>query len=249
MNKKTIKLFTILTLSTALASAVFITVQVLLDIILGSEHTVSAIFLEIRTFVDLLAEYTAYTIVLYCFCRYKLETALKSFIFAGSSFLFAIFCQLGGTVAFNIASNPSISGSEVIVNSIGSFSSFLSSSIITRVLPCILLAILAYKITKNKATKPQKFISFKNEITRVIAIFTLVIFVINLASLIIADASYLSTITRTEFFKQFGSWGNYILIILPEYLFVTFYYLIYIYCILFFGYKLCDKLTENDSKN
>ena len=207
-------------------------------------HTVNIVFAEVRIFFDTLAEYIIYAIVLFSFCRFKLENALKSFIFVGISFAFTIILESCGEAFLRVDSKAFTIPS--FATFVYSFSLSLTLSIITRLLPCIVLAVLAYNMTKNKATKPQKFISFKNEITRVIAIFSLGIFVLNLGSELITDAFYISSFTEKAFFQRYGSWFLYILSVTPNYLVNVFYYLVLIYCVLFFGYKLFDEVTENN---
>lgn len=252
MSKRATRFLIFLILITSLVSATFTVPSVIVDTIVdGTENpplllqTASVTLSHVRALFDLIAEFTAYAIVLFCFCRYELKDALKSFIFAGLSFLFAIIFNVLATAAYNLFLND-ISFLSFIINSINTFGKSLSVSFLTSILPCVLLAFIAYKLTNSKTMKITKFISFKEPILKTIAIFTLILYCINLVSALVNDIVYIANtipeVTKSEFIKLMKSYipNSIIAVYIPLHI----HFLALLYCILFFVFHICKKYID-----
>ena len=246
MSKRTVKFFTLLVLITSVTSMLFITASVLADTLIEDEHTFSIVLSYVRTIFDLIAEFTVYGIVIYCFSRYELKDSLKSFIFAVVSFLLAIVYSLAGTIVYNLVLNEGLSANDIVANIFMSLGESLLLTILTRVIPCIVLAIIVYLCTKRGTKGIKHFISFRNPVQLAMIILTVLLFLINLASALGMDIyivlSSIPLMTKTEFFDSIG---KYILDAIPDYVSIFFYYLLLLYSSLFLVYMLCKKHTEN----
>lgn len=246
MSKRTIKFSSLLVLITALLSAVFIAINLVLDFKFGEASDPSLIFGFFRTTVDLVAEYSAYAVVLFAFCHYPLKKAYPSLIIAGSSFLFAMVFMVFGTSFLAAIVDPENVDIWKVFEV--SFLSALLGTFLERVVPCLLLAFISYLFTKNGNQKITKFITFKNPTQRSMLVFTLTMFTYNFVLTIVTDALYLRNevipeYTKTKFFDEF--FGPFMLEATINYIVVIFQYLMLLYGVLFLVYYLECKVEEN----
>ena len=116
---------------------------------------------------------------------------------------------------------------------------------VKRALPAVLAAFLTYKFTNNYGRVPEKFISFKNPVTRTMGVFTLILFTVNFVSALGKDifvvCSSIPEMTKAAFLDSLGS---YILSAIPTYLFTIAYFLVFLYCALFLVYYISKKYME-----
>lgn len=245
MSKRTVKFFTLLVAITALLSAIFIIVGTIVTARYGDESIGSTVFGEVRIFFDLVAEFSVYGIILFSFVHYKLETALKSFYFAIGSFAFAFLFEFFAEMIFFISvegANPDV----LAIYITGLLNNCIASLTLKRIIPTIIVAIIAYKFAKNGTSAPKKFISFKNPVTRTMAVFSIALFSINIVSLLATDiytvCSAIPSMTKTEFKDSIG---EFVLGALPAYGLTILYFLVFLYCALYVVYYACKKHTEN----
>lgn len=208
MSKRATKFLILLALVTSGISVFFISCSFLIDQFTDSA-LLSDTFYYIRTAFDLVAEYTAFAIVIYAFCRYKFKQAWPSVIIALGSFLISAVFQIGATAAENIVS-PILG--DIIAGKIKlDFSNFaniletiknIANSIkfdfydilgnigidlllgffgltIERLIPCVLIALITFLSTMHGTSRISKAVSFKNPSQRAMMISCLLLYLIN----------------------------------------------------------------------
>ncbi|MBQ8546057.1 MAG: hypothetical protein IJ437_03850 [Clostridia bacterium] len=239
MSKRTTLFLSLLALITALLSAVFILVSFFVDVFAGNE-VASLTFEEIRTAFDLIAEYTALGIVIYAFCRYSFKDAKRSILIALGSFIFSFLFQIIATGAIEFKTSDA--SSEDIWLSILMFSAFgLLGLFIERILPCLLIAFIAYIFTKNGTKRITKIFSLKNPIQRAMLVSALAIYLINAVPTLILYIIEIVGIGGTSqlYIEEFML--NYVV----PHLLILLYNFILTYVVFLAVYIICNKYAES----
>ena len=245
MSKRTLKFFALLVSISAVLSAILIMVSTTLDSTVGEEELVSVIFGEFRVFFDLVAEFSVFGIIIYSFCHYDLKTAMKSFYFALGSFTFALVFEIIANLVLFVKVETGVTSDVLVLYTTGLIDACVATFTVKRALPAVLAAFLTYKFTNNYGRVPEKFISFKNPVTRTMGVFTLILFTVNFVSALGKDifvvCSSIPEMTKAAFLDSLGS---YILSAIPTYLFTIAYFLVFLYCALFLIYYISKKYME-----
>lgn len=133
-----------------------------------------AYYLEV--FFSSLSLFICYGVIIYSFARYTPDKAKFSFVYLGLNLAIYLVFEV-----VNICVQTTAFDASIIYNTICAISGRV---IIEQVLPAILVAFIAHKITKNGIQRVTSFISWKNSLQRAMIISTLVIFGINMLLLL-----------------------------------------------------------------
>ena len=171
---------------------------------------------------------------------------MKSFYFALGSFAFALVFEIIANLVLFVTIEGAVSSDILVLYTTGLIDSCVATFTIKRALPAILAAFLTYKFTNNYGRVPEKFISFKNPVTRTMGVFTLILFTVNMVSLLGKDifvvCSSIPEFTKAEFLDTID---DYILNSVPTYIFTVIYFLVFLYCALFLVYYISKKYMES----
>ncbi len=238
MSKRTTIFLSLLALVTALLSATFILVSFFVDIFAG--EVARLIFLEIRTTFDLIAEFTALGIIIYSFCRYTPNKAKRSILIALGSFVFSLVFQLVAT-GFLEYFTTEITAKDFWLNRLFDTGISLIGFTIERILPCALIVLITFLLTRKGTSKITKLFSFKNPIQKSMFFSALTIYLINLIPSLIGQIISLISVGGTQnlYFEEFMM--DYIL----PHVFTIAYYLILAYAVFLVIYFICNKYAES----
>lgn len=244
MSKRAIKFFILLAGVTAGISAFFITCSFLVDLITDNA-IISDAFYYIRTAFDLVAEFTAFGIVIYAFCRYSAKQAIPSVFIALGSFVFSAVFQIGATAVVQIVNGTDLSTADILGNiGIDLLLGLLGLSI-ERLIPCVVIALIAFLSSMHGTQRISKAVSFKNPAQRAMLISCFLMYLINavpqfvLSMLDLINYGGPSNMYAEEFFAFIGF--NVIL----NQASILIYNLVLQYLVYLFIYYLCQKHEEN----
>lgn len=244
MSKRSIKFLILLAAVTAGISVFFISCSFLVDLFTEND-IVSDAFYYIRTAFDLVAEYTAFAIVIYAFCRYSAKKAWPAVLIALGSFLFSALFQIGATAAVQIYTNTELGLGDILGNIGIDLLLGILGLTIERLIPCAIIALITFLCTMKGTQRISKLISFKNPSQRAMLISCLFIYIIaatpELVLSIIELISYggPSNMYAEEFFSFIG-----FNIILNQTAILV-YNLILQYFVYLLIYYLCQRHEEN----
>ena len=244
MSKRAIKFFVLLAGVTAGISAFFITCSFLVDLITDNA-IISDAFYYIRTAFDLVAEFTAFGIVIYAFCRYSAKKAIPSAFIALGSFVFSAVFQIGATALVQIINNTTLSAADIIGNIVIDLLLGLLGLSIERLIPCVVIALIAFLSSMHGTQRISKVVSFKNPAQRAMIISCFLMYLINavpqfvLSMLDLINYGGPSNMYAEEFFAFIGF--NVIL----NQASILIYNLVLQYLVYLFIYYLCQKHEEN----
>ncbi len=244
MSKRTTKFLILLAFVTAGISVFFISCSFLVDQLTNND-IISDAFYYIRTAFDLVAEYTAFAIVIYAFCRYRAKEAWPTVLIALGSFLLSALFQIGATAAVQIISGTELSTGDILGNIGIDLLLGLLGLTIERLLPCVLIALITFLSTMHGTQRISKVVSIKNPAQRAMLISAVLMYLINAVPqlvLTIIDLIALggpSNMYAEDFFAFIG-----FNIILNQAAILV-YNLVLQYLIYLFVYYLCQKHEEN----
>lgn len=193
----------------------------------------------VKTFFDLLAVFIGYTTVIYAFSQFDFYNGIISLGTFSVSFLISFVFQVVGTCM----TLPTEFSASVLVYTI--FYSF-GQGFITQMIPALIIALIAYKITKDKNESISSFFSLKNSTSKAIFVITMAVFGLNVLSHtgfsvlpgLISEMSDYGSITQAHFNE-----------IIISYVEVVIFYLVMQYLIYYFVYKIYDNyVTEHKEK-
>lgn len=187
----------------------------------------------LKTFFDLLAVFVGYVTIIYAFTQFDFYNGVIAVGTFSISFLISFVFQVVGTCM----AAPNAFDSTFVVYTI--FYSF-GQGFITQMIPALLIALIARKITKGEGESIESFLSLKNSSSRAIFVITLAVFGINLLwttgfvvlPSIIPEMNDYGSITREHFNE-----------IVLSYVEVTIFYVVMQYLIYFFVYRIFDNYT------
>ena len=244
MSKRSIKFLVLLAFATAGISVFFIICSFLVDTFVGND-VLSDAFYYIRTAFDLVAEYTAFAVVIYAFCRYSAKRAWPAVLIALGSFILSALFQIGATAVVQIISNPELSSSDILGNiGIDLLLGFVGL-MIERIIPCVLIALITFLSTMHGTQKISKVVSFKNPAQRAMLISCFLLYLINaIPQLILSIIDLISyggpsNMYADEFFAFIG-----FNIVLNQAAILV-YNLVLQYLVYLLVYYLCQKHEEN----
>ncbi len=239
MSKRTTIFLSLLALATALLSVLFISISFLVDFLADNE-TASLVFKEIRTAFDLIAEYTAFGIVIYSFCRYTPGKAKRSILIALGSILLSFMFQIIATAVYELTTSAEESGD--IWTNILMFTLFgLLGVVIERILPCLLIAFITFLCTRNGTAKVSRIFSFKNPIQRSMLFSAITIYLINEIPTLILHIIEIVGIGGTSQLYAEEFMLNYVI----PHILILVYNLIFVYFIFLIVYFICKKFEES----
>ncbi len=241
MSKRSIKFSIMLVAITAGLSVLFIVSSLLIDLFAQNE-LLSDAFYYIRTAFDLIAEYTAFGVVIYAFCRYNsFKQAWPSTIIAIGSFIFSLFFQIGSTAIFEASTNTKLSAGDIWGNIAIDFVLGLLGTFIERLLPCAFIALITYFCTKNGTAKITKLFSFKNSVQRAMFFSVLTMYLINAVPTLVLNIMDIISIggTKNMYFEEF------MLQVIMPHISIILYNFILQYAIYLLVYFLCQKHAES----
>ena len=245
MSKRAIKFFILLAGVTASISAFFITCSFLVDMIFTTDSMISDAFYYIRTAFDLVAEFTAFGIVIYAFCRYSAKQAIPSVLISLGSFIFSAVFQIGATAVVQIINGTDLSVGDVIGNIGIDLLLGLLGLTIERLIPCIVIALIAFLSAMHGTQRISRVVSFKNPAQRAMLISCFLMYLINavpqfvLTMLDLINYGGPSNMYAEEFFAFIG----YNVILNQGSILI--YNLVLQYLVYLFIYYLCQKHEEN----
>ena len=239
MSKRTTIFLSLLALITALLSVLFISISFLVDFLAGNE-TASLVFKEIRTAFDLIAEYTAFGIVIYSFCRYTPSKAKRSILIALGSILLSFIFQLTATAIFELTTSAEKTGD--IWGNILMFSLFgLFGVVIERILPCLLIAFITFLCTRNGTTKISGIFSLKNPIQKSMFFSAITIYLVNAIPTLSLHIIEIIGIGGTSQMYAEEFMLNYVI----PHILILVYNLILVYFVFLITYFICKKFEES----
>ena len=193
----------------------------------------------------MVAEFTAFGIVIYAFCRYSAKKAIPSVFIALGSFVFSAVFQIGATALVQIINNTTLSAGDIIGNiGIDLLLGLLGLSI-ERLIPCVVIALIAFLSSMHGTQRISKVVSFKNPAQRAMLISCFLMYLINavpqfvLSMLDLINYGGPSNMYAEEFFAFIGY--NVIL----NQASILIYNLVLQYLVYLFIYYLCQKHEEN----
>ena len=238
MSKRTTIFLSLLALVTALLSVLFLLVLFFVNLF-SENQTVNTIFEYVRTAFDLIAEYTAWGIIVFAFSRYKFNKAMRGVLIALGSLLFSFIFQLVAT-GFKEYYTTYMTAKEFWMSrlldlGIGSIGFFIE-----RILPCFLIVLVAYLFTKNSRSRYEKLFSFKNPTQRTMIVSSLVIYVITLVPTLIGHIREIKLIGGTQnlYFSEF-----FMYYIVPH-IFIVLFNLILVYGVLLLVYFISCRFED-----
>ncbi len=239
MSKRTTKFLSLLALVTALLSAVFILVSFFVDAFAKNE-TASLIFEEFRTAFDLIAEYTAFGIIIYAFCRYSFKNAKRSILIALGSFVFSFLFQLIATGFLEYFTREQ-TAKDFWINRLLDTGIGLIGFFIERIIPCALIVLITYFFTRKGTQRIKNVFSFRNPIQKSMFFSALTIYLLNLIPALIAHIIELINVGGTQnlYFEEFMMYY-----IIPH-IFIFVYYLVLTYLVFLGTYFICNKFAES----
>lgn len=244
MSKRTTKFLILLALVTSGVSVFFITCSFLIDQF--TENVIlSDAFYYIRTAFDLVAEYTAFAIVIYAFCRYKFKQAWPSVIIALGSFLISAVFQIGATAAVQITSNTKLGVWDILGNiGIDLLLGFFGLTI-ERLIPCVLIALITFLCAMHGTKRITKVISFKNPSQLAMIISCFIMYLINaVPQLVLTMLDFISYGGPSNMYaEEFFAFIAFDLVLQQASILV--YNLVLQYLVYLFIYYLCQKHEEN----
>ncbi len=177
MKKKFYNLSLILIVATAILSVFFAIVHYIASEYIDSGSTLVAVTFYVKKAFDLVAVFTGYGTIIYAFSRYSTLDGARVTAYFAISVLISFTYQLFGTCIYE--ANFSL---DFILYTI--YYAF-GDCFITQYIPALIIAYVAYKSTKNGTRRVEEFVSWRNPTQRVMMLVTLVIFAINLVTLLI----------------------------------------------------------------
>ncbi len=244
MSKRATKFLILLALVTSGISVFFISCSFLIDQFTDSA-LLSDTFYYIRTAFDLVAEYTAFAIVIYAFCRYKFKQAWPSVIIALGSFLISAVFQIGATAIVQITSNPELGTWDILGNvGIDLLLGFFGLTI-ERLIPCVLIALITFLSTMHGTSRISKAVSFKNPSQRAMMISCLLLYLINaVPQLILTVIDFIGYGGPSNMYAEdFFAFIAFELILQQASILI--YNLVLQYLVYLLIYYLCQKHEEN----
>lgn len=178
MNKKTINFSILLVLITSLLSIAFIITNFVVELKNGSDAVVTLVFGEIRTVFDLIAEFTAYGIIVFAISTYRLSKAWPAYIIAFSSFAISKIFSIPASIYLGMLQNPGYNLWQFLF-SVDYVSYEYSSFLETKLVPILVITIVTYLCTKDYTERIHSPFHFKNPTVKSILISTVIIYFIN----------------------------------------------------------------------
>ena len=185
----------------------------------------------LKTFFDLLAVFVGYTTIIYAFSQFDFYNGIISIGTFSVSFLIAFIFQVIGSC---MVATSEFELTFVVYTIFYSF----GQGFITQMIPALVIAAIAYKMTKDKNESLNSLFAWKNSTSRAIIVITLVVFVLNILSNtafvvlpdVIREMSDYGSITR-EHLKS----------IILSYVDVGIFFLVMQYLIYYFVYRIFDN--------
>lgn len=244
MSKRSIKFLILLAAVTAGISVFFISCSFLVDLFTDNDIVGDA-FYYIRTAFDLVAEYTAFAIVIYAFCRYSAKKAWPAVLIALGSFLFSALFQIGATAAVQIYTNTELGFGDILGNIGIDLLLGLLGLTIERLIPCALIALITFLCTMKGTQRISKLISFKNPSQRAMFISCLLLYLINAIPQLVLTVIDLISIggPSNMYAEDFFMFIGFELVLQQTMIFI--YNLILQYLVYMLVYYLCQRHEEN----
>ncbi len=239
MSKRTTIFLSLLALVTALLSTLFL--LVLFFVNLFSENVaVNLIFENIRTAFDLIAEYTAWGIIIFAFSRYRFKYAIRSLWIALGSLVFSFIFQLVAT-GFKEYFETYMTAKDFWISRLLDLGIGSVGFLIERILPCCLILLIAYFFTKNGARNERLF-SKPTQKTMIVS--SVVIYIITLVPVLIGHIKELNAIGGTQnlYFSEF------LMYYIVPHLFIVLYNLVLVYGVFLLVYFISAKFEDRKPK-
>ncbi len=239
MSKRTTIFLSLLALITALLSVLFIIINVFVDVITDNSTT-ETLLTYARTTFDLIADYTAYGILIYSFSRFDFKKASRSIWIALGSFVFSITFLLIATGVKEYF-EKSLTVGEFWLDRLFDTGVSIFGLLIERILPCALIILISFICTKNGTSRITKLLSFKNPIQRAMLFSSITIYLVNFIPYFIIDILKLIAVggTKNIYFEVF--FYEYIT---PHIVYIV-NHLFFTYIIIFITYFICKKFEES----
>ena len=244
MSKRTTKFLILLALITSGISVFFITCSFLVDNFTENVMLRDA-FYYIRTAFDLVAEYTAFAVVIYAFCRYPVKKAWPAVLVALGSFLISALFQIGATTIVQILNNQDLSTGDILGNIGIDLLLGIVGLTIERLIPCVLIALITFLSAMHGTSRISKIISFKNPSQRAMIISCFLMYLINaVPQLILTMIDFISIGGPSNMYaEEFFAFIGFELVL--QQVMILIYNLILQYLVYLFIYYLCQKHEEN----
>lgn len=244
MSKRSIKFLILLAAVTSGISVFFISCSFAVDR-LTDNAIVSDAFYYIRTAFDLVAEFTAFAVVIYAFCRYSAKKAWPSVLIALGSFLFSALFQIGATAVVQIISGTELGIGDIIGNIGIDLLLGLLGLTIERLIPCALIALITFLCTMKGTQRISKLVSFKNPSQRAMFISCLLLYLINAIPQLVLTVIDLISIggPSNMYAEDFFAFIGFELVLQQTMIFI--YNLILQYFVYMLVYYLCQRHEEN----
>ena len=199
----------------------------------------------VKMLFDVIAVFTGYGVVIYAFSRYQANKAIYSIAIFGISVLIShIYSVVATSITTweDIVNAVDTNGDTIpVVRSIVTLIyTSLGNCVVSQLLPCVLVAFLTFMLTKDGARRLNSFISWKNPIHRSMIITTLVIFGINILSLVCIDIIPFAY-ERDFLLYEYEIWER---VVIPIVSYVVLYLLVQ-YSMYVLTYKICYKHGED----